>query len=69
MVIFFFPTILVQVYTCVISILPVTSRAAIASPISQWSKQTPKEAFATAMESWRRRCEKWVRLQGDYVEK
>lgn len=46
-----------------------TSRAAIASAIFQWSKQTPKEAFAAAMESWRRRCEKCVRLQGDYVEK
>ncbi|PNF19239.1 hypothetical protein B7P43_G08215 [Cryptotermes secundus] len=46
-----------------------TSRAAIASAIFQWSKQTPTEAFAAAMESWRRRCEKYVRLQGDYVEK
>ena len=39
-----------------------TSRAAIASAIFQCSKQTPKEAFAAAMESWRRRCEKCVRL-------
>ncbi|PNF26656.1 hypothetical protein B7P43_G06820 [Cryptotermes secundus] len=46
-----------------------TSRAAIALTIFQWSKQTPREAFAAAMESWRRRCEKCVRLQGDYVEK
>ncbi|PNF36332.1 hypothetical protein B7P43_G00518 [Cryptotermes secundus] len=46
-----------------------TSRAAIASAIFQWSKQTPTEVFAAAMESWRRRCEKCVRLQGDYVEK
>lgn len=46
-----------------------TSHAAIASAIFQWSKHTPKEAFAAAMESWRRRCEKCVRLQGDYVEK
>jgi hypothetical protein len=46
-----------------------TSRAAIASAIFQRSKQTPTEAFAAAMESWRRRCEKCVRLQGDYVEK
>ena len=45
------------------------SRAAIASAIFQWSKHTPKEDFAAAMESWRRRCEKCVRLQGDYVEK
>ena len=48
---------------------PYSSRAAIASAIFQWAKQTPKEAFAAAMESWRRRCEKCVRLQGDYVEK
>ncbi|PNF39208.1 hypothetical protein B7P43_G01302 [Cryptotermes secundus] len=46
-----------------------TSHAVIASAIFQWSKQTPTEAFAAAMESWRRRCEKCVRLQGDYVEK
>jgi histone-lysine N-methyltransferase SETMAR len=44
-----------------------TSRAAIASAI--FRKQTPTEAFAAAMESWRRRCEKCVRLQGVYVEK
>ena len=43
-----------------------TSRAAIASAIFQW---VPKEAFTAAMKSWRRRCEKCVRLQGDYVEK
>jgi len=36
---------------------------------SQWSQQTPKEAFAAAMQSWRQRCEKCVRLQDDYVEK
>ena len=36
---------------------------------SQWSQRTPKEAFAAAMQSWRQRCEKCVRLQGDYVEK
>ena len=35
----------------------------------QWSNQTPKEAFAEAMTLWRRRCEKCVRLQGDYAEK
>ena len=29
----------------------------------------PKEAFAAAMRSWRERCEKFVCLQGDYVEK
>jgi hypothetical protein len=46
-----------------------TSRAAIASAIFPWSKQTPTEAFAAAMESWRRSCEKCARLQGDYVEK
>ncbi|PNF36292.1 hypothetical protein B7P43_G05848, partial [Cryptotermes secundus] len=45
-----------------------TSRAAIASAIFQWSKQTPAEAFAAAMESWCRRCEKCVRLQGDYLK-
>ena len=31
--------------------------------------RSPKEAFAAAMQSWRERCEKCVRLQGDYVEK
>jgi len=36
---------------------------------SQWSRRTPKEAFAAATQSWRQRCEKCVRLQGDYVEK
>jgi len=36
---------------------------------SQWSQRTHKEAFAAAMQSWRQRCEKCVRLQGDYVEK
>jgi len=36
---------------------------------SQWSQRTLKEAFAAAMQSWRQRCEKCVRLQGDYVEK
>jgi histone-lysine N-methyltransferase SETMAR len=46
-----------------------TSRAAIASAILQWSKQTPTEAFAAAMELWRRRWEKCVRLQRDDVEK
>mgnify|MGYP003623263763 CR=1 FL=1 len=46
-----------------------SSRAAIASAIFQWSKQTPREAFSAAMASWRRRCEKCVRVQGDYVEK
>jgi hypothetical protein len=46
-----------------------TSHAAIASAIFQWLKQTPTEAFAVAMESWGRRCEKCVQLQGDYVEK
>ncbi|PNF23124.1 hypothetical protein B7P43_G06680 [Cryptotermes secundus] len=30
-----------------------TSPTAIASAIFQWSKQTPTEAFAAAMESWR----------------
>ncbi|PSN53962.1 Mariner Mos1 transposase [Blattella germanica] len=46
-----------------------SSRAAIASAIFQWSKQTPREAFSAAMASWRRRCEKCVRVQRDYVEK
>ncbi|PSN47612.1 hypothetical protein C0J52_04554 [Blattella germanica] len=45
------------------------SLAAIASAIFQWSNKTYREAFAVAMQSWRRRCEKCVRLQGDYVEK
>ncbi|PNF43031.1 hypothetical protein B7P43_G08780 [Cryptotermes secundus] len=30
-----------------------TNRATIASAIFHWSKQTPTEAFAAAMESWR----------------
>ena len=39
---------------------------------STWRVQdlrSPKEAFATAMQSWRERCEKCVCLHGDYVEK
>jgi hypothetical protein len=48
---------------------PETKRQSATSAIFQWSKQTPTEAFAVAMESWRQRCEKCVRLQGDYVEK
>ena len=39
----------------------------LATAIYQWSKRTPKEAFAAAMQSWRQRCEKCVRLQGDYI--
>ena len=31
--------------------------------------RSPKEAFAAAMQSWRERCEKYVCLQGDHVEK
>ena len=31
--------------------------------------RSPKEAFAAAMQLWRKRCEKCVCLQGDYVEK
>ena len=31
--------------------------------------RSPKEAFAAAMQSWREPCEKYVCLQGDYVEK
>ena len=46
-----------------------SSRSALATAIFQWSKRTPKEAFAMAMQSWRQRCEKCVRLQGDYIEK
>jgi len=46
-----------------------SSRSALATAIFQWSELTPKEAFAAAMQSWRERCEKCVRLQGDYVEK
>jgi predicted neuraminidase len=37
--------------------------------IYPWSKQNPKEAFTAATESWRRRGEKCVRLQDDYVDK
>jgi len=44
-------------------------RSALAIAIFQWSHRTPKEAFAAAMQSWRQRCEKYVRLQDDYVEK
>ena len=39
---------------------------------STWCVQvlrSPKEAFAAAMQSWRERCEKYVRLQGDDIEK
>jgi hypothetical protein len=43
--------------------------SALATAIFQWSQRTPKEAFAVAMQSWCQRCEKCVRLQGDYVEK
>jgi len=46
-----------------------TNRRGLASCTSQWSQRTPKEAFAAAMQSRRRRYEKCVRLQGDYVEK
>ena len=46
-----------------------SSRSALATAIFQWSQRTPKEVFAAAMQSWRQRCEKCVRLQGDYVEK
>ena len=31
--------------------------------------RSPKEAFATAMQSRRERCEKCVCLQGDYIKK
>ena len=46
-----------------------SSRSALVTAIFQWSERTPKEAFAAAMQSWPERCEKCVRLQGDYVEK
>jgi len=46
-----------------------SGRSALATAIFQWSQQTPKEAFALAMQSWRQCCEKCVCLQGDYVEK
>ena len=46
-----------------------SSRSALATAIFQWSERTPKEAFAAAMQSWRERYEKYVCLQGDYVEK
>ena len=44
----------------------------IPTGICTWCVQvlrSPKEAFAAAMQSWRERCEKFVCLQGDYVEK
>ena len=40
--------------------------------LSTWCVQvlrSPKEAFAAAMQSRRKRCEKCVCLQDDYVEK
>jgi len=46
-----------------------SSGSALATAIFQWSQRTRKEAFAAAMQSWRQRCEKCLRLQGDYVEK
>ncbi|PSN41030.1 hypothetical protein C0J52_19857 [Blattella germanica] len=46
-----------------------TRCAAIASAIFQWSNKTPREAFATAMQSWCRHSEICIRLQGDYIEK
>jgi histone-lysine N-methyltransferase SETMAR len=46
-----------------------SSRSTLATAIFQWSQRTPKEEFPAAMQSWRQRCEKCVRLQGDYVEK
>jgi len=46
-----------------------SSRSALATAIFQWSQQTPTDAFAAAMQSWRQRCETCLRLQGDYVEK
>lgn len=45
------------------------SRSAVASAIFQWVNHTPKEAFAGAMQAWRERCKKCIRLEGDYVEK
>ena len=42
-----------------------SSRSALATAIFQWSERTRKEAFAAAMQSWRERSEKCVRLQGD----
>ena len=46
-----------------------SSRSALAKAIFHWSQRTPKEAFAAAMQSWRQRYEKYVCLQGDYVDK
>ena len=46
-----------------------SSLSALAIASFQWSQPTPKEAFAAAMQSWHKRCEKCVRPQGDYVEK
>jgi len=46
-----------------------SSCSTLATAIFQWSQQTPKEAFALAMQSWHQHCDKCVCLQGDYVEK
>jgi len=46
-----------------------SSCSVLATAIFQWSQRTPKEAFGVAMQSWHQRCEKCVRLQGDYVAK
>ena len=59
-----FPTMKDTLRGCTFS-----SRSALATAIFQWSERTPKEAFAAAMQLWHERCEKCVRLQGDYVEK
>ena len=59
-----FPTLKDTLRGCTFS-----SRSALTTSIFQWPQRTPKEAFAAAMQSWGQRCEKCVRLQGDYVEK
>jgi len=59
-----FPILTDTLHGCTFS-----SRSALATAIFQWSQQTPKEAFAAAMQSWHQCCEKCVHLQGDYIEK
>jgi len=59
-----FPTLKDTLHGCTFS-----SCSTLVTVIFQWSQRTPKEAFAAAMQSWHQRCEKCVRLWGDYVEK
>jgi len=45
------------------------NRRSLAHALASGHNEPAKEAFAAAMQSRRQRCEKFVRLQGDYVEK